>query len=29
MATDIHHAQSSAKRWGGRPEDYMPMAQAS
>ena len=23
MATDIHHAQSSARRWGGTAEDYL------
>lgn len=23
MATDIHHAQSSAKKWGGLAEDYI------
>jgi hypothetical protein len=23
MATSYHHAQSSATKWGGKPEDYM------
>ena len=23
MASAIHHAESSARKWGGRPEDYL------
>lgn len=25
MATPWHHSVSSAKRWGGKPEDYLPI----
>lgn len=25
MAHSFHHAQSSAKRFGGKPEDYLPI----
>ncbi len=25
MANPYHHALSSVKKWGGRPEDYMPI----
>lgn len=25
MAHPLHHAQSSAKKWGGKTEDYLPL----
>lgn len=25
MATAIHHGESSAKKWGGQAEDYLPI----